>query len=193
MKNLLNLGRNLFVLGALLVAGTQATFAEQADYETWNPVRAAEPIPGRVTTARASSEYVPEGREKIGRLIDRQARSEGIPAALAHAVVTVESRYNPRARGAAGEIGLMQIKPRTARGMGFRGNASALYDPKTNIEWGMKYLGEAYRLAGGDVCGTILRYNAGHAARRMNRISARYCGKVRTLLRDRNGIRSASL
>ncbi|MBZ0215247.1 MAG: lytic transglycosylase domain-containing protein [Fimbriimonadaceae bacterium] len=192
MKNLLYPGKLVFVLGALLVAATQGVLAEQVDYQVWNRTRTAEPIPGQVS-GNASARNVPAGRENIGRMIDRHARSEGIPAALAHAVVTVESRYNPRARGGAGEIGLMQIKPQTARGMGFRGNASALYDPKTNLQWGMKYLGEAYRLADGDVCGTILRYNAGHAARRMNRISARYCNKVQSLLRTQNGVRSAKL
>jgi hypothetical protein len=62
----------------------------------------------------------------------------------------------------------MQIKPATARGIGFSGNAQALYDPETNIRYGMKYLAQAQQLAGGDLCGTILRYNAGHGARRMN-------------------------
>ena len=46
----------------------------------------------------------------------------------------------------------------------------------------MKYLGGAYRRAGGNVCGTVLRYNAGHYARRMNPISARYCRKARRIM-----------
>ena len=73
----------------------------------------------------------------------------------------------------------MQIKPATARDMGFRGSTSALFDPDTNLRWGMKYLGKAYKLGGGDTCGTILRYNAGHGAKRMNKISAAYCAKVK--------------
>ncbi len=192
MKKLLLRYRWLVVIGGLLANGASPALAEQAENQSWNRLGAAAPVPARAAP-RAVNRDIPRGRENIARLINRQARAEGIPAALAHAVVSVESRYNPRARGAAGEVGLMQIKPQTARGMGFRGPASALYDPKTNLQWGMKYLGEAYRLAGGDVCGTILRYNAGHAARRMNPISARYCNKVRTILRERNGIRSAKL
>jgi soluble lytic murein transglycosylase-like protein len=46
----------------------------------------------------------------------------------------------------------------------------------------MKYLGEARRLGGGTVCGTILKYNAGHYAKRMNKVSARYCGKVKRIM-----------
>jgi soluble lytic murein transglycosylase-like protein len=115
-------------------------------------------------------------------LIVVYARQYGVPVDLAHAVVRVESNFNARARGSAGEIGLMQIKPATARMMGYTGSAKGLYDPETNIKYGMKYLAKAHDLGGGTTCGTILKYNAGHAATRMNPISKRYCGKVRDLL-----------
>ncbi len=115
-------------------------------------------------------------------IIARHARQHGVPEVLAHAVIQVESNYRANARGQAGEIGLMQIKPATARGIGFSGNTQSLYDPETNIRYGMKYLGQARQLAGGDLCGTILRYNAGHAATRMNRISANYCSRVQRIM-----------
>ncbi len=97
-------------------------------------------------------------------------------------MISVESRYRANARGSAGEIGLMQIKPATARMMGYSGGSRGLFDPETNIKFGMKYLGMAHQLAGGSTCGTILRYNAGHGARRMNPISAAYCSKVKGML-----------
>lgn len=116
---------------------------------------------------------------RYGDIIARHAAGNGVPATLAQAVVRVESNFRADARGQAGEVGLMQIKPATARMMGYTGSVKGLYDPETNIKYGMKYLGEAHRLGGGDTCGTILRYNAGHGARRMNRISAAYCAKVK--------------
>jgi soluble lytic murein transglycosylase-like protein len=73
----------------------------------------------------------------------------------------------------------MQIKPATARMMGYSGSAKGLYDPDTNIRYGMKYLAKARELGGGSTCGTILKYNSGHGARRMNKISAAYCSKVK--------------
>lgn len=76
----------------------------------------------------------------------------------------------------------MQIKPSTARMMGYRGSTKALYNPETNIKYGMKYLAMAHKLGGGSTCGTILKYNAGHAAKRMNPVSKRYCGKVTKLM-----------
>jgi len=121
-------------------------------------------------------------QQPYAQIISRHAQRLGVPEALAHAVIQVESNYRANARGQAGEIGLMQIKPATARGIGFSGNAQALYDPETNIRYGMKYLARAQQLAGGDLCGTILRYNAGHGATRMNRISSNYCNRVQRIM-----------
>ncbi|WP_132956213.1 transglycosylase SLT domain-containing protein [Rhizobium sp. BK251] len=115
-------------------------------------------------------------------LISKYAGQYGVPVELATAVVQVESRFNPNARGSHGEIGLMQIKPATARMMGYSGKAKGLYDPETNIKYGMKYLAAAHELGGGETCDTILKYNAGHAATRMNPVSKTYCGKVLALL-----------
>ena len=123
------------------------------------------------------------GKSSIHNLVGKHARAAGVPVALALAVVQVESNFNPRARGSAGEVGLMQIKPATARGIGYKGSVKGLYNPDTNLAWGMKYLAEAHRRGGGSVCGTILKYNAGHYAKRMNKTSSRYCGKVKSILR----------
>jgi len=122
-------------------------------------------------------------KSSIHKLVSKHARAAGVPVKLALAVVQVESNFNPRARGQAGEVGLMQIKPATARLIGYRGSVKALYNPDTNLAWGMKYLAEAHRRGGGSVCGTILKYNAGHYAERMNKTSARYCGKVKLIMR----------
>lgn len=124
-------------------------------------------------------------RAKYASLIRKAAAKHGVPEKIAKAVVEVESNFNPRARGSAGEVGLMQIKPATARGIGYRGSTKSLYDPATNLEWGMKYLAGAHKRAGGDLCGTILRYNAGHYAKRMNPVSRRYCSKVKQLMASR--------
>ncbi|MER8546116.1 MULTISPECIES: transglycosylase SLT domain-containing protein [unclassified Mesorhizobium] len=115
-------------------------------------------------------------------IIARYAASYGVPVSLANAVIKIESNYQPNQVGSAGEIGLMQIKPATARMMGYSGSVQGLYDPDTNIKYGMKYLAMARDLGGGTTCGTILKYNAGHAATRMNPVSAAYCGKVKVQL-----------
>jgi soluble lytic murein transglycosylase-like protein len=131
---------------------------------------------------KAASSRSATAARKYTKLIRKAAAKHGVPVKIAKAVVEVESNFNARARGRAGEVGLMQIKPTTARGIGYRGPTRALYDPATNLEWGMKYLAGAHKRANGDLCGTILRYNAGHYAKRMNPVSRRYCSKVKRIL-----------
>lgn len=134
-----------------------------------------------MTTTASIARAVAPNRAGIayGDIVSRYAASYGVPASLAHAVIRVESNYRVDARGSAGEVGLMQIKPATARMMGYTGSVKGLFNPETNIKYGMKYLGMAHKLGGGATCGTILRYNAGHAAKRMNPVSSAYCSKVK--------------
>ena len=46
----------------------------------------------------------------------------------------------------------------------------------------MKYLAQAYRLAGGDTCGTILRYNAGLDRSAMTAKARAYCAKIKSIV-----------
>lgn len=118
----------------------------------------------------------------LGAIVDRHAKAHGLPADFARAVVMVESTWNPQLTGAAGEVGLMQIKHETAKYMGFEGTRDELYEPETNIRFGMKYLAGAWQLGGGDICQTVLRYQAGHGARQMNPASSAYCARVRKFM-----------
>ena len=139
------------------------------------------PVPNVPAELRgAESSFARQNR--YSALIAKYAKQNGVAVELATAVIRIESNFNPKTRGSAGEIGLMQIKPATARLMGYTGRPKGLYDPETNIKFGMKYLAMAQDLGGGPTCNTILKYNAGHAATRMNPISKRYCGKVLALL-----------
>ena len=131
-----------------------------------------------LSNAAASTAAVASGGQ-YSAIVARYAASYGVPVSLAQAVIRIESNYRPNMVGSAGEIGLMQIKPTTARMMGYNGSASGLFDPDTNIKYGMKYLAMAQDLGDVTTCGTILKYNAGHAATRMNPVSAAYCSKVK--------------
>jgi soluble lytic murein transglycosylase-like protein len=121
-------------------------------------------------------------REDLRRIVDRQATAHGVPVAFARAVVRVESNWNPQLTGAAGEVGLMQIKHDTARSIGYAGSRTDLYEPETNIRWGMRYLSEAWRLGRGDLCQAALRYQGGLNARRPSKASAAYCERLRRYL-----------
>jgi soluble lytic murein transglycosylase-like protein len=124
---------------------------------------------------RAEADVAPAG---IRARAAHHAASHGIPAKLADAVIKVESRYNPRAAN-AGNYGLMQIRLQTARGVGYSGGAGGLLDAETNLRYGMIYLAMAYKAAGGDICGTVMRYQSGLGARGMSGANRAYCAKVR--------------
>jgi len=121
-------------------------------------------------------------RMELAAMANRLGREMQLPAELVRAVVQVESNWDTELTGLAGEIGLMQILPATARDLGFVDSDEALYDPNTNIRWGVRYLAEAYRLAGGDLCQTVLKYNAGHGAIKMTAAASNYCTKVRSYM-----------
>ncbi len=170
---------------ALLAAGTEFVRAEEGGEhitDTRKPV--VQPWETRETGSVAET---PEQRLALRRnhyeeLIEKYAGEYDVPAELALAVVQIESSFRPTVKGSAGEIGLMQVKPATARLMGYKGEAYGLYDPETNIRYGMKYLAGAHDLGDGKICRTILKYNAGHGAKRMNPVSQRYCNKVQAVI-----------
>jgi soluble lytic murein transglycosylase-like protein len=83
-------------------------------------------------------------------LIAQHAKSNGVPADLVHRVIKRESRYNPRAVGRGGAMGLMQIKHGTARALGYAGTPVGLLSAETNLTYGVRYLAGAYKVANGD-------------------------------------------
>lgn len=174
----------------------QAAAEQGRDSQTaTETVEAKDDRKGRTKTARANREgriplAAPAGSEGLRALVARHAAANGVPFALADAVVRIESRYNPRAAN-AGNYGLMQIRHQTARGVGYSGGAAGLLDAETNARYAMKYLGQAYKLAGGDTCRTVMKYQSGHMATRMSGANRTYCAKVRTIT-GRSGTITAS-
>ncbi|MDX8378312.1 MAG: lytic transglycosylase domain-containing protein [Mariprofundales bacterium] len=92
--------------------------------------------------------------------INRMANAHSISPALLHAVVYVESGYEPRAVSSSGCIGLMQLKPSTATEYGVRD----IWDPEQNIRGGAKYLNYLLDLFDGNLRLAVASYNAGQNA-----------------------------
>ncbi|WP_368904434.1 lytic transglycosylase domain-containing protein [Taklimakanibacter lacteus] len=132
--------------------------------------------------ARPPLDELENGKALYQRIGKAEAQRNNIPFAIVDAVMRVESGYNPQARGDVGEVGLMQILPSTADMMGFKGPASALSQPETNIAFGTQYLAEAWRLSGQDICTTVMKYRAGHGETRFSVKSVNYCKRVRNHL-----------
>ena len=83
-------------------------------------------------------------------MVARHAAANGVPEALVRRVIVRESRYNPRAIGLGGAMGMMQIKTATARAMGYTGGPAGLLDADVNMTYAVKYLAGAYRAAHGN-------------------------------------------
>jgi soluble lytic murein transglycosylase-like protein len=92
--------------------------------------------------------------------VSQAAASNGLPEALLHAVIRIESGYNPSARSVKGAAGLMQLMPDTAREMG----VTNVWDPRSNIQGGARYLKQLMVMFGNDVSLAVAAYNAGPAA-----------------------------
>ncbi len=113
--------------------------------------------------------------------IAHHAQVNGVPVSLAKAVIRIESNFRPAAAN-AGNYGLMQVRLGTARSMGYRGGAAGLLDAETNLTYGMRYLAQAHRLAGGDHCGAIARYNGGLRSTRVSAGARAYCARAKAYM-----------
>jgi soluble lytic murein transglycosylase-like protein len=101
-------------------------------------------------------------------LIENAAFANTVNPALIRALIVVESGFNPRAVSKRGAIGLMQLRPETARRYG----VSNIYDPAQNIRAGTRYLSDLMTLYDSDTELALAAYNAGEAA------VARYGGHI---------------
>jgi len=90
------------------------------------------------------------------------AEAMGVNPTLALAIAYQEGKFRPNTpRGADGEVGMMQIKPATAAGLGY--SMKDLMNPEKNIEAGVKYLKEALDVTGNDIRLAPIYYNGGPA------------------------------
>ncbi len=94
-------------------------------------------------------------------LIKAMAPSYGVPTWFALRIAKVESGYNSRLRGRAGEYGVYQLKCNTARGIGFSGSCSALLDPSVNVRYGLRHLALAMKSSGGNLRLAASKHNGG--------------------------------
>jgi soluble lytic murein transglycosylase-like protein len=116
------------------------------------PIVTAAPAKGAPAPALAPN-------PRINAAVEQAARQHGLDPLLVHAVIQVESAYNPYAISHAGAQGLMQLMPATARSLGVRNS----FDVEENIRAGVRHLKELKDQYKDDRL-ALAAYNAGAGA-----------------------------
>lgn len=99
-------------------------------------------------------------RKLYSAIINDAAKKVKLRPELLHAVVMVESRYNPNALSEAGAKGLMQLMPQTAKRYGVINRS----DPRQNVNGGAKYLSDLLKMFNFNLNLALAGYNAGENA-----------------------------
>lgn len=129
---------------------------------------AVTPKPGSAARDPAMSQRIKEAATRYQAQIAHAAREADLDPRLMHAVITVESGYNPKAVSPKGATGLMQLMPDTAKRYG----ATDIFDPRQNLRAGAQYLRDLLEMFSDDLSLALAAYNAGENAvvRHGNRI-----------------------
>jgi hypothetical protein len=129
----------------------------------------------------------------IDQLVEQTASRYQVDPDLVHAIIRVESGYDPKAVSNKGAMGLMQLIPATAQRFG----VANPFDPKQNLEGGVNYLKHLLDLFGGDLSLSLAAYNAGeHSVQRSGGIPAiretrNYVRKVTSIYQPGDGAGTA--
>jgi len=118
-------------------------------------VAAAAPV-----TAARTNKTAPARKAGYDQVVNEVSRTHGLESALLHAVISVESSYNPKAVSSKGAAGLMQLMPQTAKRYGVADS----FDPRQNLNGGARYLKDLLRMFNNDTSLALAAYNAGEHA-----------------------------
>lgn len=128
-------------------AGNAATFTAAA---TATPTTA-----GPATVSQAWHDRLPAAAKPWAGAIEAAAAEHGLDPKLLASLVWAESGFKPDARSHAGAVGLAQLMPATARGLGVDP-----HDPLQNLRGGARYLKEQLDRFGSPSL-ALAAYNAG--------------------------------
>ena len=109
------------------------------------------------TAANATSSGSVSSPENLGEYFKEASETYGVDINLLKAIARQESNFNPSATSSAGAMGVMQLMPSTAKGLG----VTNAYDAQENIMGGAKLMAQNLKKYNGDVSLALAAYNAG--------------------------------
>ena len=138
------------------VLTTPVSYSDYDSRESFNSNRSARPAMRNGSLLKGYS----TGDDLVDMYIIDSSRRYSIDPLLIYSQMSTESAFRPRARSNKGASGLMQLMPASARRLG----VTDIYDPRQNIEGGVKYMRLLLDMFDGDVNLALAGYNAGEGA-----------------------------
>ncbi len=123
-------------------------------------LRSATPAPSLRMAAASALDGFSTGNADVDRFIVESSNRHGVDPLLIYSIMHRESSFKKFALSHKGARGLMQLMPATAARLGVRD----IFDPRQNIEGGVKYMRILLNMFDGDVRLALAGYNAGEGA-----------------------------
>jgi soluble lytic murein transglycosylase-like protein len=125
---------------------------------TYGAASATSSATGRTAAPAGWAEALPDSGRPWAGAIDAAATKAGVDPRLLAAITRAESGFNPNALSSAGAVGLTQLMPGTAAGLGVNPT-----DPAANLDGGARYIaGQLDTFGRVDLA--VAAYNAGPGA-----------------------------
>jgi hypothetical protein len=126
-------------------------------------------VPSRSTSKLLAYFDISPSFKQVKHHLREASKEHGVDYELLQALIATESGFDPTAVSPKGAMGLMQIMPATAERYGVTGDARSpltkkLFDPRTNVRTGARYLRDLLRMFPGQMELALAAYNAGEGA-----------------------------